>query len=65
MWKSRAFLPTPEIFRKFTRLNLWAVAAFLDATGGFWLAPTKMMACNAFVQRRKVYLLLVFKINEQ
>ncbi len=35
MWKSKAFLPVPEIFKKTTRLNLWAVAGFLDALGGF------------------------------
>jgi len=42
--ESKAFLPAPEIFRKFTRLNLWAVADFFEALGGFWLAPTKMIA---------------------
>ena len=57
MWKSKAFLPAPEIFRKSTRLNLWAVAGFLEALGGFWLAPQNDSP-EAFIQGDKSTLCL-------
>jgi hypothetical protein len=64
MWKSSAFLPEPEIFKKSTRLNRWAVAGREAAFGGFCSAPTKMIALNdASSSDRSTFCLFSRSIN--